>query len=692
MSNTDDGSSDEYLTIQQAAARVGVSIATLRRWDSDGKLRAVRNPANAYRLYRVSDLEQFRPSYAHAASAAAPNLFVTTAARIGTNTNLRDPQRFAHREVLKHFGQSSEPATIQIPVGCGKTGLMTLLPFGLCRGRVLVIAPNVTIRDGIVEALELNGPKNFLRNTGALTDFSDGPFTAVLDGPRANLHDCIESHFVVTNIQQLASSADRWLPQFPEKFFDLILIDEGHHNAAPSWRKVFERFPDARVVSLTATPFRADGKPVSGQLVYSYPFTQAMMKGYIKTITAYNAAPAELTFSYRGDTRTHTLEEVLALREEQWFRKGVALSVECNRAIVDKSLQKLQALRTETGHPHQLIAVACSVDHARQVRALYEERGMRAREIYGEMDEEERDQVLALLRQGRLDCIVQVQMLGEGFDHPNLSVAAIFRPYRSLSPYIQFVGRVMRVVKESAPGDPNNHGFVVSHVGLNNEEHWDDFRAFDLADQDEVKRWLHEQEADGSDQERGERTGGGQPRRFDTLPSVAGEVISHFVRDDFLNPEDDRLIEKLLDSELPGLPLKLRDVITAEQLRASLREKFAARGPREEPPAPVTPVAPQKKRQVARERLDERIGSVAARALADLNLGRAGRELARAEGKSGRVPNGTLMTTLLNQAVNDHVGRESKTRKDWPREDVERAFNDLDSIADTLVRRLRPKL
>ena len=60
---------------------------------------------------------------------------------------------------------------------------------------------------------------------------------AKLDSRDANIHDCTESDFVVTNIQQLVSSADRWLPQFPPDFFDMIVIDEGHHSAAESWRK-----------------------------------------------------------------------------------------------------------------------------------------------------------------------------------------------------------------------------------------------------------------------------------------------------------------------------------------------------------------------------------------------------------------------------------------------------------------------
>lgn len=190
-----------------------------------------------------------------------------------------------------------------------------------------------------------------------------GPdFQAVLDGQDANIHDCENSHIVVTNIQQLASRADRWLPAFPDDFFNLILVDEGHHNVARSWERVFERFPNAKVVSLTATPFRGDGREIASQRVYAYPFRTAMVRGYIKQITAVNVAPEEISFTYRGDARRHTLEEVLQLRDEEWFSRGVALAPECNRSIVDASIQWLQHLR-ETDTFHQLIAVACSVDH-----------------------------------------------------------------------------------------------------------------------------------------------------------------------------------------------------------------------------------------------------------------------------------------------------------------------------------------
>jgi DNA repair protein RadD len=58
-----------------------------------------------------------------------------------------------------------------------------------------------------------------------------------------NLFDCDEAHIVVTNIHRLAERADRWLPAFGDGFVDLIIVDEGHHNAAPSWLRRVQAVP-----------------------------------------------------------------------------------------------------------------------------------------------------------------------------------------------------------------------------------------------------------------------------------------------------------------------------------------------------------------------------------------------------------------------------------------------------------------
>ena len=137
-----------YLSLKDAAAYVGVSTQTLRRWDASGKLKPVRHPSSGYRYYKRADLEPFRLEYRRAEMQLEDeeHLFQALTADVEGNQKLREPQRDAHRAVRKHFAKDDEHAIIQIPVGCGKTGVIATLPFGIAHGRVLVITPNLTIR------------------------------------------------------------------------------------------------------------------------------------------------------------------------------------------------------------------------------------------------------------------------------------------------------------------------------------------------------------------------------------------------------------------------------------------------------------------------------------------------------------------------------------------------------------------
>lgn len=683
---------DALLSVGNAADYLGVSIQTLRRWDRSGKLKSTRHPASKYRYYRLSDLEPFRTTLTETPDDD-PNIgqfFQTAPFNIEANDLLREPQKEAHRHSRQHFAKSSAPAILHVPVGGGKTGIMATLPFGIASGRVLIITPNLTILKGVSAALDITNPNCFWRARKVLKSFSNGPYRAILNGRNANIHDCIRSHFVITNIQQLASAADRWLPQFPDGFFDMILVDEGHHNVADSWRKVFARFPDAKVVSLTATPFRTDGEPLVGTAIYRYTYASAMVNGYIKRLHAINVAPQQIEFTYRGDQRSHTLEEVLALREEAWFRRGVALAAECNCHIVEASIRRCLMMREQTGFHHQVIAVACSVDHARQVRALYQQRGFRAAEIHSDMPEEEREVVLNALRDNRLDCIVQVQMLGEGFDHPRLSVAAIFRPFRSLSAYIQFIGRIMRVNFENEPQHVDNEGFIISHVGLNNDARWRDFREIELADQQMFHELLTAMNSGAEFESAGEgASAGGSSRRFDTGMEVVDEIVSHFITQSFLDPKDDRVLETILNQPIPGTPLTVRDITDPQTLRQQIlrnQERLCKQEPEE------IFVQPQDERVTLQKRLDERAKSVANRLLRELGLPRAGRQLGKAFRDVQRQPNHQALIILMNIAVNDFMTIPEGKRGDASAEQLRKAYEHLDAIGDSLRKKARTAL
>lgn len=613
------------------------------------------------------------------ASRSIEDFFTTVEYEIDENIELRDPQREAHAATLEHFGSSGEAAILQLPVGCGKSGLIALLPFGLAHGRVLVISPNITIRDSLYADLNVTDRRGcFWRKRSVLSPETMlvGPHVAVLDGKDANIHDCNRSHIVLTNIQQLASSADRWLPNFEDFFFDLILVDEGHHSAAKSWAKVFDRFPNAKVVNLTATPYRADDKEISGKLVYRYSFKRAMVKGYIKRLQAVYVAPSELTFTYDGDTKTHTLNEVLQLKEEEWFSRGVALSSACNEDIVTASLDRLEQLR-QTGTRHQVVAVAMQIDHARAIRSLYAERGYEAETIHSKMAAEDRAEVIRKLKAGLIDVIVQVQMLGEGFDHPQLSVAAIFRPFRSLGPYLQFVGRAMRVVVQNDPRHPDNYGYIVTHAGMNLDTLLTDFREIEREDRQFLAGLI---QGDEPEPPRDVTEGRAQMKiRPDMV--VHNEVLDSLIEEDFLDADDELVFEELRrNAEAMGLDADAIVAAAKASKRASTRTVAA--------PEPF-PVSPQRERQEAQKRLNERIKTTARVLLNRIDVTLGGSDISSKLLTNMSGANFVVAIQLFNQRVNSSVS--TARRRDWSTDELKKAMDLLPDILDAEVRKLKVK-
>jgi DNA repair protein RadD len=663
-----------WLTAEEASKYLKIGMSNLYALAQGGKLPGSRVGKNW--RFNQDDLDAWLR-----AQKPIDEFFVAAEASIEDNPFLRDPQREGHKAAVEYFAGGGKRGILQLPVGCGKTGLIAILPFGIARGRVLVIAPNLTIRDELQKALDITNPRNCFWRKAQVLDrptLSAGPYVAVLDGKDANLHDCNSSHFVLTNIQQLASAADKWLPAFSDEYFDLILVDEGHHNAAPSWMKVFEKFPKAKVISLTATPFRSDNRQVEGELVYRYSFKQAMFKGYIKRLQAIYIAPDEIYFTYDGDDRHHTLQEVLELKEEHWFSRGVALSIECSRHIVDASLEKLERLR-ESGTRHQLIAVACSVSHAKTIRSLYAERGYEAAEIFSEMPNDKRDEVLQKLRAGVLDCIVQVQILGEGFDHPHLSVAAIYRPFRSLAPYVQFVGRTMRVIVQNDSHHPDNRGFVVSHIGLNIDKQLSDFRGVERDD-----KAFFEDLVDGKlpDEPSAEiRDGQGRQRLGESMV-VNSEIVTEFFEEEFISSEDDALIANLAQhAESLGLDPAVVQALTG-RAESSLRRVAAT---------DAFAVVPQRQRQEARRRMNEEVKRAAKLLLNRMDLGFGGSELAFKYGLQVTGNNFVAAVQLVNKELDRILGWQPGQRSGMRTEDFQKGMDTLKSVLDTLTRRLKKK-
>lgn len=581
--------------------------------------------------------------------------FIEHQPHVADNSRLREPQREAYQATLAHFAVDRSPVLLQIPVGGGKTGLISTLPFGIANGRVLVVTPNVTIRESVYRAVNSASSGCFWSTTGVAKPSVTGPFAAILDGPSASMADCLQSHYVVANVQQVAHSGNRWLNQMDQAFFDMIILDEGHHNAANSWRRLLAHFPQAKVISLTATPFRSDGQEVLGKLIYRYSYKRAMLRGYIKTLKSIQVHPCEISFTFGDSNETASLEQILQLREEAWFSRGVALADQCNQHIVAASIQACDKLRKATGFKHQIIAAACSVEHAERLAILYRQSGREALEIHSKQAKSTQRFVLQQLRSGKIDTIIQVQMLGEGFDHPALSVAAIFRPFRSLSPYVQFVGRVMRVIRQGQPAHPDNHGFVISHVGMNTERHWEQFR-----------------DLDGDDQELWAELIRGQNRA--TAERLFVDELDHLPDD-----EKSKRIEMLVDWDHIGN--------TAVSTYATLDTSFA-NDQQEDALGDIqvnTVVGPQERRRQAHSRLKSEVESSVRCTLNRLKIHGLGKQISRIHPMLRSQNNWCATRYWIYYNLNRSIGRKPKVGKDWTLEEIESALERLPAILEQLV-------
>ncbi len=575
-------------------------------------------------------------------------------------SRLRAPQIGGFEAVRAYFAQdrNEREVALVLPVGCGKSTLIAILPFAVHARRTLVVAPNLHIASQLREEVNPTKPdRNALHKRGVVpaSVFWE---SAVLSSA-ANASDLAAADVIVTNIQQLAGEGNRWLEPLASDFFDMLVVDEAHHNVAASWQRLREKFPLAHIVGLSATPVRADGQQMIGRVIYSYPIREAMDNGYIRQLRAVRINPRNLRYVERqGEAEVEvSIEQIRALGEtDAKFRRTIVMSPTSLASIVDASIQRLTAIRKRTGdNRHKIIASALNQTHCAQVVEAYRARELRVDFVHSNLGEEVNEDILARLERHELDVIVQVRKLGEGFDHPYLTVAAVCNVYGSLTPFLQFVGRVMRKISE----DDHEEGVVVFHAGSNVAQLWDDLRAYSEADQEYFEQLLplDEDTPFGDDENERETVPGRAPAGNVTgQQDVRLEDIPLLEADDEMRRAMDALAAADVDPEV------LRRIGQAPP--EALRELFTTR---------------QNRRIAARLRLTDLTRTLVGAALSRRGLNPGG--------MSPRPPddNFRLAIRTANEALARRVERPVRTRDDWSLEEYESLIAEAEAIVESAV-------
>ncbi|MGG4036518.1 helicase-related protein [Paenibacillus cisolokensis] len=325
--------------------------------------------------------------------------------------------------------------------------------------------------------------------------------------------------------------------------------------------------------------------------------------------------------------------------------------------IVDASIRALNKIRSESQNPrHKIIASALNYQHCIQVVEAYRARGLQADYVHSLQDGAENERVLDRLKNHQLDAIVQVRKLGEGFDHPHLSVAAVFSVFRELSPFVQFVGRIMRAIDQNDSESINNQGTVVFHAGSNIARLWSDFQECSQADREFFDQLLPMESLDFGDATEIEiepRTRWRKPNQVE-IKGQAGLII-----------EEIPLI--LEDAEVQRAIQLLQDKgVTLEDLRTAYEHK----------PVPTTK---QRQRQASRQALDELVRNETGFILKQRGINPHGRELDKKHlGKTNFV----LLKSAIDRKINQFVGKEPGSRSEYSLSELQAIKANLQQIVN----------
>ncbi|WP_041745451.1 DEAD/DEAH box helicase [Paraburkholderia phenoliruptrix] len=371
----------------------------------------------AFNAYTASDLRaraitSWRNSFCYVCEDEAG------AGRIG----LRRPQIGALHAIHAHWSTASSVATIVMPTGTGKTETMLATLVTARCPRLLVLVPTEALRRQIAEKFLTLGilkhPDCVVLDETAMRPVV-GTLTK-LPSTIAEVDEFMERCNVIVTTSALAGRCSQEVQARMAELCTHLFIDEAHHAEAPTWKQFKSHFKSRErpILQFTATPFREDGLPLDGKIIYVYPLRMAQRDGYFRPI------------------RFRHIFEFSAARADREIAKAVR-----------------DELRADPTQRHVAMARVATTTRAAQVLEIYRTLGeYNPVMLHSTMPSKEAESSRQMLESGHSRIVVCVDMLGEGFDMPELKIAAFHDLKKSLAVTLQLAGRFTRAREDL--GDP----------------------------------------------------------------------------------------------------------------------------------------------------------------------------------------------------------------------------------------------
>jgi superfamily II DNA or RNA helicase/diadenosine tetraphosphate (Ap4A) HIT family hydrolase len=249
-----------------------------------------------------------------------------------------------------------------------------------------------------------------------------------------------DSNFLFASVQSFGRNLYRWEPED----FDVVIIDEFHHAAAPTYRTIIEHFRPDFLLGLTATPDRLDGADLlalcGDNLVFECGVAEGIKRGEL------------CPFRYWAE------KDVADFAHIPW-RNGRFDPEELSREVetIERAQQEFDVWQQRRGH--RTLGFCCSVTHADFMADFFTERGVRAKPVHSGPTSAARRFALQQLAAGEIDIIFSVDLFNEGVDVPEVDTVLMLRPTDSPVVFLQQLGRGLRI----SPG--KEHLTVIDFIG-----------------------------------------------------------------------------------------------------------------------------------------------------------------------------------------------------------------------------------
>ena len=325
---------------------------------------------------------------------------------------LRPYQQQAKDAIFSEWENGIKKTLLVLPTGCGKTIVFAKVAEECVKGgsRVLILAHRGELLD---QAADKIGKSTGL---GCATEKAE--------------QTCLGSWFriVVGSVQSMMR--EKRLNQFPNDYFNTIIIDEAHHCISDSYQKVLRHFPDAEVLGVTATPDRGDMQnlgTVFESLAYEYTLPKAIKEGYLSPIKAVTI-PLKIDMSAVGVQAGD-------------FKSGdIATALDPYLESIAEEMEKYCSNK-------KTVVFLPLVKTSQKFRDILNNHGFKAAEVNG--DSKDRAEILEAFDKDQYNVLCNSMLLTEGWDCPSVDCIVVLRPTKVRSLYCQMVGRGTRLSPET---------------------------------------------------------------------------------------------------------------------------------------------------------------------------------------------------------------------------------------------------